>query len=68
MTLMVNAKWTMLPKASDIYTIRMPTQPMAGGIIVSCDPVGRPKVVDAKASLKPEWRKLLVKGAQTELS
>ena len=39
---------------------------MAGGIIDSCDPVGRPKVVDAKASLKPEWRKLLVEGAQTE--
>ena len=54
-----------LPKASDIYRIRKLIQPRAGGMIDSCDPDGRSKVVDAKASLKPEWRKLLVKGAQT---
>ena len=33
----------MLPKASDIYTIRMLTQTMAGGIIESCDPDGQCK-------------------------
>ena len=36
---------TMLPKASDIYTIRMLTQPMAGGKIESCDPGGRCKSI-----------------------
>ena len=34
---------TMLPKASDIYTIRMLIQPMAGGMIESCDPDGQCK-------------------------